>query len=302
VLAALAAVALWSTNAWAADVALAQMSVGWLLLVQYAAAAGALLAARAIGRRRLGEPSGRRPLTVPATAIGVVGLTGTIFLQYLAFAAAPIVAANVLAYGWPLLAALWAAATLRTRRALGLAGLALLGFAGVALIFSSPVTAAPGAESGPGPTWGYAAAIGSAVCMAIYTLASSRVDARATDLLIPATLVGTLAAAAVTASTSNAWPHATGWLVAAYIGLGPMAAGYGLWTVAMAHGGAERLAPVGYATSLLSTILLLATGAPATATTLVGVGLVLACSIGVLASQQPPAETGTDTTRTRVGS
>lgn len=51
--------------------------------------------------------------------VGVIGLTGTIFLQYLAFAAAPIVAANVLTYGWPLLAAVWLAATHRTRHTLG---------------------------------------------------------------------------------------------------------------------------------------------------------------------------------------
>jgi drug/metabolite transporter (DMT)-like permease len=299
VLAALAAVTLWSTNAWAADLALARMSLGWLLLVQYGMAATALLAVRAVARRRVHAPAGHGPLTVPAAAIGVVGLTGTIFLQYLAFATAPIVAANVLAYGWPLLAALWVAATLRTRRAVGLAALALLGFGGVALIFSSPAAADPGADGDTDATWGYVAALGSAVCMAIYTLAASRVHVRATDLLIPATLLGTLAAAAVTASTSSSWPQATGWLAAAYIGLGPMAAGYGLWTLAMAHGGAERLAPIGYATPLLSTILLLATGAPATATTLIGVGLVLACSIGVLASQHPPTRARTDTAGTR---
>ncbi len=72
-------------------------------------------------------------------------------------------------------------------------------------------------------------------------------------------------------------------LAAAYIGLGPMAAGYALWTRAMAGGGAERLSPLGYATPLLSTVLLLATGAPATTGTLLGVVLVLACSLGVLA-------------------
>jgi len=85
-------------------------------------------------------------------------------------------------------------------------------------------------------------------------------------------------------ATSSTWPAPTGWLTAAYLGVGPMAAGYGLWTVAMTDGGAEHLAPIGYATPLLSTLLLLGTGTPATATTLIGVGLVLACSIGVLAT------------------
>ncbi len=126
--------------------------------------------------------------------------------------------------------------------------------------------------------------------------------ARATDLLLPASIVGTVAAAALTASTSSSWPAVTGLLAAAYLGLGPMAAGYGLWTIAMAGGGAERLAPVGYATPLLSTLLLLASGAPAAATTLIGVGLIVACSIGVLAWQQPSEPAHPDTAGTNAGS
>ena len=37
-LAALSAVALWSTNAYAADLALSQMALNWLLLVQFSTA------------------------------------------------------------------------------------------------------------------------------------------------------------------------------------------------------------------------------------------------------------------------
>ncbi len=148
------AVLLWSTNAYAADLALARMNVGWLLLVQYATAMAALLAVRSAHRLRVGavavasltpgsahradaEARRRRP----AALLGVVGLTGTIFLQYLAFATAPIVAANVLAYGWPLLAAVWVAAIRRSRHALPSAGLAAIGFGGVALIFTSAAQA-----------------------------------------------------------------------------------------------------------------------------------------------------------------
>ncbi len=43
--------------------------------------------------------------------------------------------------------------------------------------------------------------------------------------------------------------------------------------------GAERLSSLGYATPLLSTVLLLATGAPAAGTTFLGVGLVLGCGL-----------------------
>lgn len=294
---ALAAVVLWSTNAWVADVALDAMSVGWLLLVQYSVAAIAVLTVCQLRRRY--RSTTRRASAAQAIGVGVVGLTGTIFLQYVTFAAAPIVAANVLAYAWPLLAALCVALTLRTRRAMALAGLALIGFGGVGLIFASPGTTG---GSPTGAAWGYAAALGSAVCMAFYTLASSRIRAVATDLLVPATLAGVVAAAALTLATDHSWPQTSGWIAAAYLGLGPMAGGYGLWTVAMSAGGAERLAPLGYATPLLSTLLLLATGAPATTTTLLGITLVLVCSIGVLAAQRlQPKERNPASIRTTTG-
>lgn len=138
-------------------------------------------------------------------------------------------------------------------------------FGGVALIFASPGAATDGAAAGDAG-WGYAAALGSAVHGDLHGGVEPDAVA-ATDLLVPATLIGVLAAGVLTAFTPGPWPQASGWIAAAYIGLGPMAGGYGLWTLALAGGGAELLAPIGYATPLLSTLLLLATGAPATATT-----------------------------------
>lgn len=286
---ALAAVALWSTNAWAATVALDAMSVGWLLLVQYGIATAEFLAVSLVRRWKPITAGGA--LTGPAIGIGVVGLTGTIFLQYVAFATAPIVAANVLAYAWPLIAAVWVVLTIRSRRAVVVVGLAMIGFGGVGLIFTS--SGAADTSSTTTANWGYAAALGSAAaCMAVYTVATSRIHLAATDLLLPAAVVGVLAAVVLTASTSSPWPQPVGWVAAGYIGLGPMAGGYGLWTLAMSNGGAERLAPLGYVTPLLSTMLLLATGSPATATTLAGIFLVLVCRIGVLATQRGNSSTG----------
>lgn len=79
-----------------------------------------------------------------------------------------------------------------------------------------------------------------------------------------------------------AWPAPALWRKAVYIGIGPMAAGFALWTRAMAGDGANRLAPVGYATPLLSTVLLLVSGESFTPQTLAGASLVLICSLGVL--------------------
>jgi drug/metabolite transporter (DMT)-like permease len=61
-----------------------------------------------------------------------------------------------------------------------------------------------------------------------------------------------------------------------------MAGGFLLWSWAMSGEGAKRLTPLGYATPLLSTVLLLLFGEMFTSGTLLGAVLVLICSIGVL--------------------
>lgn len=71
----------------------------------------------------------------------------------------------------------------------------------------------------------------------------------ATDLLVPAALAGVVATA-WTVATGPPVAADAGVIAAGYIALGPMAAGYGLWTLAMSGGAAERLTPLGYATPL----------------------------------------------------
>jgi drug/metabolite transporter (DMT)-like permease len=61
-----------------------------------------------------------------------------------------------------------------------------------------------------------------------------------------------------------------------------MAIGYFLWSYAMSGDGAKIIAPIGYATPLLSTILLLVSGEEYTQHTMYGILLILSCSIGVL--------------------
>jgi drug/metabolite transporter (DMT)-like permease len=281
---ALAAVALWATNAFAATVALDSLSVLQLLAVQYGSAALALALWRS-GGRVVNRSSGA-PLSlldwpgVPTVAIGLLGLTGTIFLQYWAFATAPIVGANVIAYGWPLMAALWMAVTVRSRETLVGVPLAALGFLGVVIILGGWEVVAGGVEIG------YIIALGSAVCMTFYTVAAGRIDTPATDLLLPATTVGVVLAVTGSLLQGTPWPPVGQWWPAVYIGIGPMAAGYWLWTYAMADHRADRLSPIGYATPLLSTLLLLATGQPFTAATLVGAALILVCSTGVLINER----------------
>jgi drug/metabolite transporter (DMT)-like permease len=287
VAAAFAAVALWSTNALAAKLALVELGVVQVLALQFGGATAALAALRAARSARTGGtgetvqcPSLRLPYVLGGMAVGVVGLTGTISLQYLAFATAPIVEANVLAYGWPLFAAIWAAVAYRTRRTLTGVPLAMVGFAGVALILGF----GSGFEATGGGTAGYAAALASAACMTLYTVASgrSRVPANA-SLLLASTLGMVFVLVLCAAGTAPwVWSGAGAWAASVYAGVGPMAGGFLLWSVAMSGDGAKTLAPLGYATPLLSTALLLLFGETLAPGALLGSALVLVSSIGVL--------------------
>jgi drug/metabolite transporter (DMT)-like permease len=188
------AILFWSTNALAAKFALAEFGVIQVIALQFGGATATLVTLRALG---VTQPGARRnrsskvlqwstPLSSSevfgGVLVGVVGLTGTMFLQYLAFATAPIVEANVVAYGWPLFAALWAALAYRSRQTLAGVPLAMVGFAGVALILGSGTTLG----TTDGATAGYVAALASAVCMTFYTVMSGRSRVSAETLLLPA--------------------------------------------------------------------------------------------------------------------
>ena len=190
-------------------------------------------------------PSLRRPRRATAAlggraiAIGVVGLTGTIGLQYLAFATAPLVAANAIAYAWPLLAAAWTALAPGGRGSRASLVLAAIGFGGVVLLFAARGEAGP---AGSAPLVGYVAALGSAVAMASYTLSAGCSGARTSDLLLVGTGAGVLAT--VPAALAQDAPWSPVWAVAlgVAIGVAMLAVGYGLWTRAMAHPAGARLA------------------------------------------------------------
>lgn len=279
--AAVGAVAVWSTNALAAGAALEQLTVLQVLALQFGAGTAVLglaRCARSARRGRDGAP-GRR-LTRQAVTVAVVGLAGTIALQYLAFATAPLVAANAIAYAWPLMVAAWTALVDRRGSRAPLA-FALVGFAGVVLIFvqrgggDSPAATAP--------LLGYAAALGSALTMAWYTLAVGRLAARRIDLLLIATVLGATITAPAAIWQGTPWATSSPAIVfGLYTGLGPMAVGYALWTHAMAHPTGARLAPVAYGTPLLSTLVLLAAGAQLPPLALVGCALIVICAAGVV--------------------
>ena len=258
--AAAGAVLVWATNALAAGVALERNTVLQVLALQFAAATAVLLAARSLGRhRRRRTPASHARLRPRAVALGVVGLAGTIALQYAAFATAPLIAANAIAYAWPLMVAAW----LALRRSPGPRSpaslvLALLGFTGVVLIFAQR---GPDGSENSAPLLGYAAALGSALTMTWYTLAAAGTPGSRADLLLVATGAGAVIAIPLALWQGAPWSPPAALALGLYTGLGPMAAGYALWTYAMSHPAGARLAPIAYATPLLSTLVLL-TGGP----------------------------------------
>ncbi|MDQ3766001.1 MAG: DMT family transporter [Actinomycetota bacterium] len=276
VAAACGAIAIWSTNAVAGGAALAHLTVLQVLALQFGGAFLVLAAVRTRRRDGAAEPGSLGPRAI---TVGVVGLTGTIVLQYLAFATAPLVAANAIAYAWPLLTAVWAAFAPGTRGSRMSLALAVVGFGGVLLLFAA--RGDPG-SSESAPLLGYVAALGSAVTMAGYTLTAGRSGARTGDLLLVGTGAGALGT--VPAALLEGSPWSPGWAVALGLGIGVavMAAGYALWTRAMAHPAGARLAPAAYATPLLSTGLLLATGQRLSPLGLLGCALIVLCAGGVV--------------------
>jgi len=183
-----------------------------------------------------------------------------------------------LSYAWPLIVAVWAAVAYRGRQTLLGLLFAGVGFAGVALIFG----AGRGIAVSGGAATGYLAALASAGCMAFYTVMAPRIRTSSVDLLLVGTIAGTILSLIVVGAQGSPWHAAWSWTAAVYVGVGPLAAGYVLWSRAMSGTASRRLAPVAYATPLLSTLLLILAGRTLTGGALAGALLVLVCSVGVL--------------------
>lgn len=279
---ALAGVGLWSTNALAGNTALTSLPLSVVIAVQFVTATAGLGLFKLITTRRGARADvSTDPLTradwLAAAAVGVIGLAGTMTLQYVAFANAPIVEANIVAYAWPIIAAGYLAATLRTTHAMIGLALAVVGFVGVILI----MTGHSGTSGGGASSIGYTAAVVSAICMAYYTLGSGWLRVPTIDLMLIGTAFGSVGSVAFVAITQPAMTWSVNILAAAYVGIGPVATGYLLWSMGMAASRA-RLAPLGYATPLLSTCVLLLSGQQFGHSTLIGALIVLVCTIGVL--------------------
>ncbi|MGW7520080.1 DMT family transporter [Streptomyces sp. NPDC054796] len=281
----------WSTNALAGSTALKELDLGVVLTLQFASAtlALAVIVAAQESRRRARPVRPGPPLTrsdyLRSGLVGLIGFCGTQTTQYVGFAYAPIVESNIIAYAWPMFAAIWLAVTAWSRRTFVGFLFSLLGFLGVAIM-----TVAQNSGSGGGSPLGYVAALVSALCMAYYTLASGAARAPATYGMLMGGVVGTLLALVIAFSTTTDWDPSLAWLAMCYVGIGPCAAGFLLWSAGMARSDG-RLAPLGYATPVLSTCVLLLSGRTfGDASAAVGAFLVLLCTVGVLVNDRLSGE------------
>jgi drug/metabolite transporter (DMT)-like permease len=226
----------------------------------------AILAARG-GLSLLRQP-------VPVMALGVGGLFGYHALYFAALKLSPPAEANLVNYLWPLLIVLFSGLLpgerLHGRHVAG----ALIGFAGVAILALGKGLSGFDAAHLPG----YGLALGCAVVWSGYSVLSRRAARVPTEAVVGFCLVtAVLAALCHGLFETSVQPSPGGWLALAAMGLGPVGAAFFLWDIGMKRGNIRLLGVASYAAPLLSTLVLVMTGAaPAS------MALSLACTLIVL--------------------
>ncbi|MEW6633575.1 MAG: DMT family transporter [Pseudomonadota bacterium] len=278
---ALGAVALWATNALVGKTLLASHPVSEVQFLQFCGAALVFalirLATRAVPAT---EAAGliEFKTTLAAYAVGFIGLVGTMVLQYAAFASMPVIEANLVAYTWPLMVAAAIIVLGRPKRPLLLGVTAALGFVGVALVISGGRTHA---WFEGGSLAGYAAAFGSALCMAFYSIAVGRLAVPPDRLLLPSAVIGVALTFAWCLHDGAAGLSGVDLLLGLYLGAGPMGLGYYFWSRALSLDQGGRLAIVAYLTPIASTLLLALSGESLSTTAIAGAVLVIGSCIAV---------------------
>lgn len=277
---AFGAICFWSSNAVVAKFTLRGLSVEQIQFLQFVGATVVFFLISRAGRTAESHPgsaaadaatASRTRVTPFALALGLIGLCGTMVFQYLAFAAGPIAQVNLIAYSWPLVSAALVIGMRATSAPLRLFLVSLVGFLGVALI----VTGGTETDWGQANLWGIAAAVMSALCMAVYTVAIGRTGCSSAALLLPASLCGVAGTLAWCLLEGNAWTAPELIPLGLYLGAGPMGLGYLLWSTALRYDNAGRVAIFGYATPVLSTLWLLVSGEHLTAAMAAGGALVI---------------------------
>lgn len=215
--------------------------------------------------------------------VAFLGLFGYHALYFYALQNAPVGEASIICYLWPLFIVLFAALLpgegLKARHLAG----ALLGFAGTALIIFSK----NGGASASGHVTGYLAAFGCALVWSGYSVVNRRFGSVPSGMLVG--VCGAVALAALVAHfafETTVSPTPVQWGAILALGLGPVGLAFLAWDHATKHGNITLLGTLSYLAPLLSTALLVLTGAaPASAT--LGLAAVLVIGGAVLATGLP---------------
>ena len=231
----------------------------------------ALLALR--GRAALAEM--RQPPAPWLTAF--IGIFGYHALYFYALQNAPVAEASLVAYLWPLFIVLFSALLpgekLRARHLVG----AALGFAGTVVI----ITARNGTGSGAGAITGYLAAFACALTWSGYSVLNRRFEGTPSGMIVG--ICGAVALAGALCHLlfeTTVTPDASQWVAIAGLGLGPVGLAFLAWDHATKHGNLALLGALSYLAPLISTALLVITGAtPATLTLALAALLILGGSL-----------------------
>jgi drug/metabolite transporter (DMT)-like permease len=217
--------------------------------------------------RQMRQPPG-------AWLLGFAGIFGYHALYFYALSAAPAAQASLVAYLWPLFIVLFSAllpgGRLHPRHVVGV----LLGLTGTALI------AFERAGTGAWSVTGMAAAFGCALVWAAYSVLNRRYAQVPSILMVGICGLVALAGAICHFALETTVPvGATQWVAIVLLGLGPTGLAFLAWDHATKHGHLALLGPLSYLAPLLSTVLLVATGAsPARPELLVAAVLIIAGS------------------------
>lgn len=191
-------------------------------------------------------------------ALGVGGLFGYHFVYFSAIRAAPPVNVSLIAYLWPLflvvLSGLLPGERIRLHHLVGVA----LGLAGAMLI----VTRGQGFHLAPEHLKGHLFALLCPLIWSGYSVLSRRFASVPTDIVAGYCLASAfLSLLCHLAFETTVWPEgAVQWLAILGLGLLPVGAAFYTWDYGVKNGDIMVLGAASYASPLLSTLLLLATG------------------------------------------
>lgn len=228
----------------------------------------------------------RQPLLPWMTAF--LGLFLYHALYFFALATIPPARASLIAYLWPLLIVVFSSRLpggdgLRLRVLTG----AGLGLAGTALLVTGHGASASSSIASAFGYLGYVAAFGCALVWSGYSVLNRQFANIPSEML-----VGVCAAVAVAGALAHfmleptIWPDAKQWGAIFLLGIGPTGLAFLLWDYATKHGNLPILGALSYLAPLLSTLLLVCTGA-ATASIALGLSALSIFGGAALASWQP---------------